>query len=206
MLMMAKMGSSAQLLLLVCALIIGTRLSKACTFEGTLVTESNWYGYLANVTFRNSTINGFSFNFSYPSSYSTETVILYFDDQISNVSRESTCIKKKSVASEQNNQLIELSTGQLWSGCSQYNLSNTDGTMDVWIQCKSSRSFRTVRPRKWYIAVSNCDRSKGLWLQYSLNFTGAVECGQSEVSEADTVNRVTAISMILSGLIMLLLL
>ena len=40
-----------------------------------------------------------------------------------------------------------------------------------YIQCRSSRSFATARDRWWFIAVSNCNSTKGLQLSYKFLMT-----------------------------------
>jgi hypothetical protein len=64
----------------------------------------------------------------------------------------------------ENNQFINLTTDVVYSGCTRQTVLTTNAT---YFRCRGNRNFRTARERWWYIAVSNCQSSKGLKLRYS---------------------------------------
>ncbi|MBZ3875850.1 Transmembrane protein 145 [Sciurus carolinensis] len=75
------------------------------------------------------------------------------------------CLAKESVIRPENNQVINLTTQYAWSGCQ---VVSEEGTR--YLSCSSGRSFRSVRERWWYIALSKCG-GDGLQLEYEMVLT-----------------------------------
>uniref|UniRef100_A0A2K6EYT8 Transmembrane protein 145 n=1 Tax=Propithecus coquereli TaxID=379532 RepID=A0A2K6EYT8_PROCO len=75
------------------------------------------------------------------------------------------CLAKESVIRPENNQVINLTTQYAWSGCQ---VVSEEGTH--YLSCSSGRSFRSVRERWWYIALSKCG-GDGLQLEYEMVLT-----------------------------------
>uniref|UniRef100_A0A3Q1F5V9 Transmembrane protein 145 n=1 Tax=Acanthochromis polyacanthus TaxID=80966 RepID=A0A3Q1F5V9_9TELE len=103
------------------------------------------------------------FRFRYPKSRCCQNILLYFDDssQWPAVYKrpEKNCYQKEAVLRPENNQVINLTTHYTWSGCVVRVLS-----------CVGGRSFRSVRERWWYIALSKCG-GDGLQLEYEMKLT-----------------------------------
>uniref|UniRef100_A0AAV2MAK1 Intimal thickness related receptor IRP domain-containing protein n=1 Tax=Knipowitschia caucasica TaxID=637954 RepID=A0AAV2MAK1_KNICA len=75
------------------------------------------------------------------------------------------CYQKEAVLRPENNQVINLTTRYTWSGC----MVEGDENEEV-LSCVGGRSFRSVRERWWYIALSKCG-GDGLQLEYEMNLT-----------------------------------
>ncbi|KAK4805277.1 hypothetical protein QYF61_002903 [Mycteria americana] len=95
------------------------------------------------------------FHFRYPEAKCCENILLYFDDpsQWPAVYKKGNkdCLAKESVIRPENNQVINLTTQYAWSGC-QVLLEDSVR----YLSCASGRSFRSVRERWWYVALSKC--------------------------------------------------
>uniref|UniRef100_A0A2K5MUF4 Transmembrane protein 145 n=2 Tax=Cercopithecinae TaxID=9528 RepID=A0A2K5MUF4_CERAT len=98
-----------------------------------------------------------------------QNILLYFDDpsQWPAVYKagDKDCLAKESVIRPENNQVINLTTQYAWSGCQ---VVSEEGTR--YLSCSSGRSFRSVRERWWYIALSKCG-GDGLQLEYEMVLT-----------------------------------
>uniref|UniRef100_A0A8C8VJK0 Transmembrane protein 145 n=1 Tax=Pelusios castaneus TaxID=367368 RepID=A0A8C8VJK0_9SAUR len=75
------------------------------------------------------------------------------------------CLMKESVIRPENNQVINLTTQYAWSGCQ---VLKEDSAR--YLSCASGRSFRSVRERWWYMALSKCG-GDGLELEYEMILT-----------------------------------
>nr|XP_031537691.1 transmembrane protein 145 isoform X3 [Vicugna pacos] len=109
------------------------------------------------------------FRFRYPEAKCCQNILLYFDDpsQWPAVYKagDKDCLAKESVIRPENNQVINLTTQYAWSGCQ---VVSEEGTH--YLSCSSGRSFRSVRERWWYIALSKCG-GDGLQLEYEMILT-----------------------------------
>ncbi|XP_070944296.1 transmembrane protein 145 isoform X4 [Macaca nemestrina] len=109
------------------------------------------------------------FRFRYPEAKCCQNILLYFDDpsQWPAVYKagDKDCLAKESVIRPENNQVINLTTQYAWSGCQ---VVSEEGTR--YLSCSSGRSFRSVRERWWYIALSKCG-GDGLQLEYEMVLT-----------------------------------
>lgn len=76
------------------------------------------------------------------------------------------CIDKEDKVYRGNNQVVNLTTNYIWSGCKK-----TEKLSLTHLVCNGDRRFVSNRERWWYIAVSNCDSTKGLFLNYRLEMT-----------------------------------
>ncbi|RXN30427.1 transmembrane protein 145-like [Labeo rohita] len=115
-----------------------------------------------------------NFKFRYPKSRCCQNILLYFDEssQWPAVYKrpDKDCYQKESVLRPENNQVINLTTRYTWSGC----MVEGEGNEEM-LSCVGGRSFRSVRERWWYIALSKCgvsaDTGDGLQLEYEMTLT-----------------------------------
>ncbi|CAH1797967.1 unnamed protein product, partial [Owenia fusiformis] len=141
--------------------------------EGTLTTKEDWQ-FLSRFCFL-SEKGRLEFVFEYPKSYESIDMLLYFDDEdqwpaVYKTSK--TCQQKLAVLKPENNQVINLSLRYAWSGCAIENKTwAATGVKQEQYVCSGGRSFRSVRERWWFIAVSNCESTKGLTIKYKLTMT-----------------------------------
>uniref|UniRef100_A0A671M1P0 Transmembrane protein 145-like n=1 Tax=Sinocyclocheilus anshuiensis TaxID=1608454 RepID=A0A671M1P0_9TELE len=110
-----------------------------------------------------------NFKFRYPKSRCCQNILLYFDEssQWPAVYKrpDKDCYLKESVLRPENNQVINLTTRYTWSGC----MVEGEGNEEM-LSCVGGRSFRSVRERWWYIALSKCG-GDGLQLEYEMTLT-----------------------------------
>ncbi|XP_026140721.1 transmembrane protein 145 isoform X2 [Carassius auratus] len=124
-----------------------------------------------------------NFKFRYPKSRCCQNILLYFDEssQWPAVYKrpDKDCYQKESVLRPENNQVINLTTRYTWSGC----MVEGEGNEEM-LSCVGGRSFRSVRERWWYIALSKCGMKRlssafghlqkagdGLQLEYEMTLT-----------------------------------
>ena len=60
-------------------------------------------------------------------------------------------------------EFINLTTAMVISGCTRRTLNRTGAAARI--SCKGTRNFNTARERWWFVAVSNCNSTKGLRLR-----------------------------------------
>ncbi|EDO35392.1 predicted protein, partial [Nematostella vectensis] len=108
------------------------------------------------------------YRFEYPEEYAVQNILMYFDSQWPNAYPQvgMTCTTREDKLYRGNNQVINLTTSFMWSGCKRVIVDNKD-----MLHCTSDRKFLSMRARWWYIVVSNCKGTKGLKLKYELNLT-----------------------------------
>lgn len=107
--------------------------SATCVFEDHLVTDKNWYGYLANVTLK--TAGGMAFDFVFPARLCCINVLFYDSEQASLIRLNSKCWEKEGLV-RQEDQILRLTPKFSWSGC---HVTTMDGIEAY--TCKSGRSF-----------------------------------------------------------------
>nr|CAD7569010.1 unnamed protein product [Timema californicum] len=81
-----------------------------------------------------------------------------------------TCVEKESVLNLTQNQVINLThvgLGGTFSGCTFTKTRKGKG----WLRCNHVRRFRSARERWWFLAVSNCNATKGLDVRYKFLMT-----------------------------------
>ncbi|XP_062454692.1 transmembrane protein 145 [Rhea pennata] len=124
--------------------------------RGNISTKEDWV-FLTRFCFL-SDYGRLDFRFRYPEAKCCENILLYFDDpsQWPAVYKKGNkdCLAKESVIRPENNQVINLTTAYAWSGC-QVLLQDSVR----YLSCASGRSFRSVRERWWYVALSKCGLS-----------------------------------------------
>ncbi|XP_040566711.1 transmembrane protein 145 [Lepeophtheirus salmonis] len=140
--------------------------------EGHLWTGDNW-SFLARFCFLS--LHGkFEYEIQYDMSYAVQNIDLYYDTNYQwnrvygNTKDLDTCREKESVLQVEDNQFINLTTKMVVSGCHQVTNSNKSS---VSMHCKGTRNFKTVRERWWFVAISNCNSTKGLRLSYRFLMT-----------------------------------
>ncbi|XP_054854918.1 transmembrane protein 145 [Eublepharis macularius] len=135
--------------------------------RGNISTKEDWV-FLTRFCFL-SDYGRLDFRFRYPEAKCCENILLYFDDpsQWPAVYKKGNkdCLMKESVIRPENNQVINLTTQYAWSGCQLVTESSVR-----YLSCASGRSFRSVRERWWYVALSKCG-GDGLELEYEMILT-----------------------------------
>ncbi|XP_051018578.1 transmembrane protein 145 isoform X1 [Acomys russatus] len=141
--------------------------ARAKYVRGNLSSKEDWV-FLTRFCFL-SDYGRLDFRFRYPEAKCCQNILLYFDDPSQwpavYKARDKDCLAKESVIRPENNQVINLTTQYAWSGCQ---VVSEDGTR--YLSCSSGRSFRSVRERWWYIALSKCG-GDGLQLEYEMVLT-----------------------------------
>ncbi|XP_071656629.1 transmembrane protein 145 [Patagioenas fasciata] len=135
--------------------------------RGRISTKEDWV-FLTRFCFL-SDYGRLDFHFRYPEAKCCENILLYFDDPsqwpaVYNRG-DKDCVAKESVIRPENNQVINLTTRYAWAGC-QVLAQGPSRTLS----CSSGRSFRSVRERWWYVALSKCG-GDGLELEYEMVLT-----------------------------------
>ncbi|XP_060222393.1 transmembrane protein 145 isoform X4 [Meriones unguiculatus] len=147
--------------------------ARAKYVRGNLSSKEDWV-FLTRFCFL-SDYGRLDFRFRYPEAKCCQNILLYFDDPSQwpavYKARDKDCLAKESVIRPENNQVINLTTQYAWSGCQ---VVLEDGTR--YLSCSSGRSFRSVRERWWYIALSKCGaphspQGEGLQLEYEMVLT-----------------------------------
>ncbi|XP_035140475.1 transmembrane protein 145 isoform X1 [Callithrix jacchus] len=141
--------------------------ARAKYVRGNLSSKEDWV-FLTRFCFL-SDYGRLDFRFRYPEAKCCQNILLYFDDPSQwpavYKSGDKDCLAKESVIRPENNQVINLTTQYAWSGCQ---VVSEEGTR--YLSCSSGRSFRSVRERWWYIALSKCG-GDGLQLEYEMVLT-----------------------------------
>ncbi|XP_076058187.1 uncharacterized protein LOC143035254 [Oratosquilla oratoria] len=151
------------------ALVLGRcSLTEAKYIEGTLRTTENW-AFLTRFCFL-SLEGTYTFDIEYDVDFAVEKILLYYDspDQWPAVYKTGkTCLEKEAVMKKDNNQFINLTR---ISGNAECEVLRAPGQKAKY-HCQGRRSFRSVRERWWFIAISNCESDKGLQLKYRFTMT-----------------------------------
>ncbi|XP_686062.6 transmembrane protein 145 isoform X1 [Danio rerio] len=146
-------------------LCVGSVLGKYV--KGIVNTKEDWV-FLTRFCFLTD-FGRLNFRFRYPKSRCCQNILLYFDEssQWPAVYKrpDKDCYQKESVLRPENNQVINLTTRYTWSGC----MVEGEGNEEM-LSCVGGRSFRSVRERWWYIALSKCG-GDGLQLEYEMTLT-----------------------------------
>nr|XP_020858947.1 transmembrane protein 145 isoform X2 [Phascolarctos cinereus] len=121
--------------------------------RGNLSSKEDWV-FLTRFCFL-SDYGRLDFRFRYPEAKCCENILLYFDDPSQwpavYKAQDKDCLAKEAVIRPENNQVVS-------EGGVRY------------LSCSSGRSFRSVRERWWYIALSKCG-GDGLQLEYEMVLT-----------------------------------
>ncbi|KAK8719339.1 hypothetical protein OTU49_014100 [Cherax quadricarinatus] len=155
----------------VCAYVCATFLvttAEAKYIAGFLKTSEKW-AFLTRFCFL-SNDGVFTFEVEYNIEYAMEKLLLYYDSSHqwpAVYKSDKRCEEKEAVMKKENNQFINLTLMSISSECEVVRLPGDK----AFYHCKGTRSFRSVRERWWFIAVSNCDSDKGLELAYRITMT-----------------------------------
>ena len=142
--------------------------NRPCVLKGRVYTERQWYGYLLNKEFHRDYAK-VNFQLSYPTRECCSNLLIYYDDQITQLTPDMTCEQRENILPKDNNQVIQLHTLNGTKGCSIRNESLTGEPHYV---CDGERIFRSSGARTWFFALSRCHSNHSLTLSYSFNVTG----------------------------------
>ncbi|XP_074837453.1 transmembrane protein 145 isoform X2 [Carettochelys insculpta] len=160
-------GRAAGLLVALPLLLLLPAGGGAKYVTGNISTKEDWV-FLTRFCFL-SDYGRLDFRFRYPEAKCCENILLYFDDPSQwpavYKSGNKDCLTKESVIRPENNQVINLTTQYAWSGCQVLSQDSVR-----YLSCASGRSFRSVRERWWYVALSKCG-GDGLQLEYEMVLT-----------------------------------
>jgi len=120
------------------AAIVGTgalplHQQQACVFENHLVTEKNWYGFLANISVAST--GRLTFEFVYPADKCCQNILFYSDEQISIINARMNCWQKE-YPLRPDEDILRLTPSFSWSGCHVTQPNNVPTYV-----CKGGRSF-----------------------------------------------------------------
>lgn len=138
-----------------------------CVVKGRLYTHLDWYGYLLQKTFQQN-ISRIQYQISYPVSECCANLLIYYDDQMRDLSQDMTCRQREAILPWKNNQIIPLTNQNGTVGCKIWNES---GSEPMYV-CVGERTFRSSAPRTWYVAISRCGSTEPLTMNYYFNITG----------------------------------
>lgn len=140
--------------------------------EGELSSDENWI-FLLRFCFLS--LHGrLEYDIEYSETYATENLDLYYDIETQwprvygDNSNLTSCKEKESVLQVENNQFINLTTDTFYSGCRRHFAAADNSSF---FRCRGIRNFKTARERWWFLALSNCQSTKGLRLRYKFWLT-----------------------------------
>ncbi|KAI1725573.1 rhodopsin-like GPCR transmembrane domain-containing protein [Ditylenchus destructor] len=138
---------------------------------GTLATSNNWvflerFCFVPNEGLLQYTVQ-------YPARYEPQSLYLYYDiDSQWNAAYSGilTCQQKEDILDPTNHQILRLTPeAELDDG--QPTCDTVDRNNETWYLCHGQKSFFSMRPRWWFLAVGNCNSSQGIYLEYSMLMT-----------------------------------
>jgi hypothetical protein len=147
-----------------------------CTYVGHLVSDANWYGFLANVTIVNA--GRMTFEFAYPVDDCCQNILFYTEAQLAEISPRMTCWQKEypllpNEDEPEDDHVLRLSPRFTWSGCHVTHRANIP-----YFECVGGRSLIASSnvdfPQTWYFAVSACHSISGLNLEYKMQVYGHI--------------------------------
>ena len=151
----------------------------SCVYDGVVETDSDWYGFIANVTIIDS--GRMTFRVTYPANRFVQSILLYSEEQVNLLDSRMSCWQKEDILKQEDDEILRLTPQVALSGCQ---LVDLDGVRTY--VCQGGRSFLPSNSEAestcWYIAVSNCASLYGLKLTYHLEVYGHVgKCGTSGI-------------------------
>ncbi|XP_064650756.1 transmembrane protein 145-like isoform X3 [Lineus longissimus] len=169
---------------LVAFLLCLLQIANGKFIKGTLQTTENWV-FLTRFCFL-SEVGEISFKLDYPEKYAVQSILLYYDEEAQwaavykNKSKD--CKAKEAVLSRDNNQIMPLfpygdpkyywSLFDTYQGC--HVKVNQDGPHNkTELHCKMKLTFKSSRERWWFIAIDNCNSTRGLYLNYEITMTNS---------------------------------
>ena len=162
-----------------------------CTINATLSTTDLWHGYLFETTFQEDE-STFSYQISYPANQCCVNLLIYFWDQIANITDNMTCEQREAIMSSGNNQIISLQPQNRL--CVTTNETGTEQYM-----CVGKQTFRSARPRTWYGAISRCNsNNETLTIKFFFNITNVVgSCEFETTTQTSNVERGSVYSTVM---------
>ncbi|KAF2363818.1 Intimal thickness related receptor IRP [Trinorchestia longiramus] len=159
-----------RLLLLLLMVLASLCAAEAKNVEGNLKTASNWE-FLTRFCFL-SNEGKFTFDLEYEMEGNThQKLLLYYDEphQWDAVYKtDKTCQEKENVMKVAKNQFVNLTLFTRTTDCEI--VMKRPGNRSSY-HCRGHRVFASSRERWWFIAVSNCEATKGLNLRYRFSLT-----------------------------------
>ncbi|KAK7095804.1 uncharacterized protein [Littorina saxatilis] len=140
--------------------------SPQCVLKGQVYTERLWYGYLIDKAFHRDYAK-IQYSIHYPVKECCVNLLIYYDDQIKQLTQDMTCEERERILPNNNNQVIPLHTLNRTVGCRIWN-----GTDEPYYVCVGERIFRSSGPRTWYFALSRCGAKTPLTVNYAFNVSG----------------------------------
>ncbi|CAH1407389.1 unnamed protein product [Nezara viridula] len=137
--------------------------------EGEIKTNEKWV-FVARFCFL-SEDGQFEYSITYDKAYSPQNLLLYYDSdhQWPAVYKSNkTCEQREAVLNRRLNQIITLTDSDFGSGCTEVFLNSSKKAV---IQCHQGRRFHSSRERWWFLAISNCNSTKGLSIKYRFLMT-----------------------------------
>ncbi|XP_061180544.1 uncharacterized protein LOC133189153 [Saccostrea echinata] len=157
-------------ILVLCAVFVMMTSAEQCVIKGQVNTRLPWYGYMLQKTFQGKDAK-VEYQITYPEKECCANLLIYYDDQISQLTDSMSCQERVDVLPTHNYQVIPLSTRNATKGCILY--PDSEGT-NLYV-CTGDRTFKSDGPRTWYFAISRCGASSSqgmLNMNYYFNVTG----------------------------------
>lgn len=156
------------LLCKLCHLSVVSTSGTPCVVKGQINTHLQWYGYLLQKTLEKEA--KIEYQVSYPERECCVNMLIYYDDQVKTLKESMSCLERKNILPDKNNQVIPLSLQNHTIGCERYQPSPSSQPLIV---CRGERTLRSSGPRTWYIAVSRCGSgsTRPLDMSYYFNVT-----------------------------------
>lgn len=156
------------IVLVIALLTVPTNSSNGnCILKGRIYTGLDWYGYLLQKTFQQN-ISRIQYTISYPLSECCANMLIYYDDQVRNLTQDMTCQQRERILPQVSNQVIPLNTKNGTVGCTVW---REDGKEPMNV-CVGERTLKSSAPRTWYVAISRCGSTSQMTLNYQFNITG----------------------------------
>lgn len=139
-----------------------------CVVDGHLNSTGYWYGFIVNASFVRG--GGFRYRFSYPFHMQTQKVLLYSEEDARKLRPNQTCLEREGVFRFRNarEQILELGFRSSWNGCISGNRNSTMAGRTL--LCQGERRYDSARTALF--ALSNCQSTNGLILEYHLEIYG----------------------------------
>lgn len=161
---------TSRFILVFCVICIVLCAAEQCVIKGQVNTRLQWYGYMLQKTFQTNDAR-VEYQITYPEKECCANLLIYYDDQISQLTESMSCQERVDVLPKDNYQIIPLSTKTATKGCVLY--PDSEGTNLV--VCTGDRTLHSNGPRTWYFAISRCGASQNqgmLNMNYYFNVTG----------------------------------
>lgn len=138
-----------------------------CILRGRIYTSLEWYGYLLQKTFQQN-VSRIQYTISYPVSECCANMLIYYDDQMRNLTKDMTCQQREQILPAVANQVIPLNANNGTVGCSVWH----EEGKEPMVVCIGERTLKSSAPRTWYVAISRCGSPNQITLNYQFNITG----------------------------------